>query len=135
MPVDFGEAQDCVNEDPRDTIECFPREFAAAELFKVKTVKNGYLPGEPRIPYGPAIGPFTDLYGLAATLFYGLTGHPPPMAPERERKPPATRHFPAACMGTCAAPFWMLWRCTGPIGLGMPRNSACGLKQAASFRG
>lgn len=29
VPVDFGEAKDCVNEDPRDTIECFPWEFAA----------------------------------------------------------------------------------------------------------
>lgn len=85
--VDFGEAQDYVNEDPRDTIECFTREFAAGELFKVRTAKNGYLPGEPRTPYGPAIGPFTDLYGLAATLFCGLTGHPPSMAPERERNP------------------------------------------------
>ena len=85
--VDFGEAQDYLNEDPRDTVECFTREFVAAELFKVRTAKNGYRPDEPRTPYGPAIGPFTDLYGLAATLFYGLTGAPPPMAPERECNP------------------------------------------------
>ena len=95
--VDFGEAQDYVNEDPRDTVECFTREFAALELFKVRTAKNGCLPGEPRTPYGPAIGPFTDLYGLGATLFYGLTGHPPPMGPARERNPQA--HNPAFPIG------------------------------------
>lgn len=98
--VDFGEAQDYVNEDPRDTIECFTREFAALELFKVRTPKNGYLPSEPRIPYGPAIGPFTDLYGMAATLFFGLTGSPPPMPPARAWNPHAHNPgFPAGIHG------------------------------------
>lgn len=98
--VDFGEAQDYVNEDPRDTIECFTREFAALEPFKVRTPKNRYLPSEPRIPYGPAIGPFTDVYGMAATLFFGLIGSPPPMVPEREGNPHAnTPVFPVGMRG------------------------------------
>ena len=98
--VDFGEAQDYINEDPRDTIECFSREFAALELFKVRTAKNGYPPGAPRAPYGPAIGPFTDLYGLGATLIYGLTGNLPSLASERERNPHAnTPEFPVGIHG------------------------------------
>ena len=60
--VDFGEAQDYVNEDPRATVECFTREFVALELFKVRSPKNGHLPSDPHIPYGPAMGPFTDVY-------------------------------------------------------------------------
>ena len=76
--VDFGEAQDYINEDPRDTVECFTREFAAVELFQVRAAKNGYAPSAARTPYGPAIGPFTDLYGLAARPRWLPNAHAPP---------------------------------------------------------
>ena len=115
--VDFGEAQDYINEDPRDTVECFTREFAAVELFQVRAAKNGYVPSAARTPYGPAIGPFTDLYGLAARPRWLPNAHAPPMS--------TTRCFPLAWTGTCVSPFRRPWRCTVPIALGMSMHFAC----------
>ena len=43
-------------------------------------------------------GPWTDIYGVAATLYHAITGHPPPSAFERmldDRYEPLTRLLPA----------------------------------------
>jgi serine/threonine protein kinase len=72
MPVliDFGAARQAVGEKSRSVTSVFT---------------PGYAPFEQYMSSGKQ-GPWTDIYALAATLYHGINGKPPPQATDRIRE-------------------------------------------------
>src|SRR5262249_2430977 len=64
--IDFGAARPAMPGESTPPPAIFPPGFAAAEQFPPST-----------------LGPWTDIYGLAATLYYVITGKAPPRAIDR----------------------------------------------------
>ncbi|MBL8252248.1 MAG: SUMF1/EgtB/PvdO family nonheme iron enzyme, partial [Candidatus Competibacter sp.] len=75
--LDFGAARQVVSDRTR-SLAIYSSGYAAYEQ---------HVQGEQ--------GPWTDVYGAAATLYFALTGHVPPPAPDRMKKDPRkpARHF------------------------------------------
>lgn len=63
--LDFGSARSALGESRRTVI-----------------FRAGFSPIE--VHFGSKSGPYTDVYGLAATLYCACSGEPPPPSPERE---------------------------------------------------
>ncbi len=67
--IDFGAARQAIGEKSRSVTSVFT---------------PGYAPFEQYMSNGKQ-GPWTDIYALAATLYHGITGKPPPQATDRIR--------------------------------------------------
>jgi len=70
--IDFGAARNALGEKSRSITSVFT---------------PGYAPFEQYTSSGKQ-GPWTDIYALAATLYHGITGKPPPQATDRIRDDP-----------------------------------------------
>ncbi|MDF3073907.1 MAG: serine/threonine protein kinase, partial [Alphaproteobacteria bacterium] len=70
--IDFGAARNALGEKSRSITSVFT---------------PGYAPFEQYTSSGKQ-GPWTDIYALAATLYYGVTGKAPPQATDRIREDP-----------------------------------------------
>lgn len=77
--IDFGAVRSAVATHTQSVGSASP---VASSAFAV--VSHGYSPPEQYDPTARMVGTVSDIYGLAATLYFALTGAPPPAAPSRQ---------------------------------------------------
>ncbi|WP_256079155.1 serine/threonine-protein kinase [Massilia sp. YIM B04103] len=77
MLLDFGAARQTINNDSPKLMPMYTPGFAAPELY----VKN------------EALGPWTDIYGIGASIFACMVGSPPQPADQRRQDDRMESHF------------------------------------------